>query len=500
MSFLTILKYANNSLDYIDVNGTGNGNVTVQIDTGSPAFAFGVGNVVPDNEVLPLSPLPQGSEMSLYNIDMTSINQQSYGSGGFSSRMANGEVKVAHDEYTNITFGAIFEYAPPFPMGGPYNDIGILGLCWNAQEFDSPSPYCINNDAIIYTDLGPTCNNTDDIVENIPLLYQLKANGVVQKLAIELIFEGNTSSMNRYGQFSMGGDISYDSNSPNVLDQKTVPLNKLYSSIYAHYYLISVPSMKVGNMVLPFGEYELEGNNFIVEGNNTLYYGGWTVDTGTTYSLFPEAIYLNATAAIWEQYTGSMSYSSWLDLVSINSGGGAAGGDGCTTNANWCAPMDEIPCVNLSEEELQGLPDITMDLQNGTWVFPAENYMWPIREDTTTSPGTKCYQLGFGQSDYGLIGNLQMQGHQLYFDLENKVLTIGVLNSSSPSPSPSIPPPTPSQQHAISSADIIGIAFAVVIGVCILYGIVQRCLFSRKTRLPSKVDNKKELEQSLLQV
>jgi hypothetical protein len=145
--------------------------VVVQLDQGSSGFAFGTAGVHPTtNGVDPLSPLPVGNDASFQIIPNSQVNQ-SYGSGGFHAAMATGLLKVNND-VINVTFEAIETYDPPFPMGGSMNDIGIIGLCWQANQ--QPPPYCINGAEISTNQYGMTCNPSSDAVTNIPFLQQLK--------------------------------------------------------------------------------------------------------------------------------------------------------------------------------------------------------------------------------------------------------------------------------------------------------------------------------------
>ena len=416
---------ASNSLGFFDMRSSYTESVqsiAVSLDLGSSGFAVGKSSVYPtDNGVEPVYPLPAGADISSVVLD--SRLNMSYGSGGFNAQMSFSLIAVNGEEI-NITLGAIISYDPPFPMGGNTNDIGILGLCWATDL--QPPPYCINGAVPIQTPQGRSCDPPSDSKENLPLLDQLVDANVLDKKSLELIFEGSTQEMNRNGSLSYGGGPTYNGTAIDLIPIYNQP------DAYQGYYIIRVPEIYVGSYKLPYTEIELQGNSTFPIYGVEEWFGGWIVDSGYTYTVYPYEVYMNITAQIWEQYDGSMQKSKWDTLVDI----GKTSMIDCTVGPDWCASLEEVPCVSLSQDEIVGLPTVTMYIGEDSqvaWNFYATNYMYPLYEETADS---KCYQLAIAYSPSGIIGNLQMSGYQVFLDQDTKIaqiVEIPISNSNSTS-------------------------------------------------------------------
>ena len=288
---------ASNSLATLKVKSSSSGEVksiTVSLDLGSSGFAAGTENVYPGHSsVKPVLPLPQGPQ-NAYKIVPNSIVEMSYGSGNFSAYMATTLLNV-DGLYSNVTLGAMYLYYPPFPMGGPKNDVGILGLSWEA--YLQPPPYCINGAIPDKTAYGKSCYPEDDAIVNSPLLNQLDSIGLIERKTIEMLFLGSTQSipMNRYGTLTYGKDQP-------TYNCTGIDLQKIYGQAYQSYYLIRVPSINVGSVTLPFSEVDLQGNSKLSVNGVDEWIGGWIVDSGWNYDVLPTAVYDSLTSTIWSQY------------------------------------------------------------------------------------------------------------------------------------------------------------------------------------------------------
>ena len=385
--------------------GNESGSVLVSLDLGSNFFAVAIeGLTLIPNGYTPLHPLPQGTTIP-FNIDDTSIVNASYGSGGFQARLATGRLLLNSSTSTVINFGAMINYEAPFPIGGPKNVIGILGL-----NYPYGPPYCVNSSVPVITPYGRNCAPSEDAVVNMPLLQQLNANGLVSDLTVTMRFEGSTPMMNRYGTLTLGS--SYNTSFP------TVPLEPIYGIEYTQYYITRIPALLVNGQPLNMTEVQLQGGTYL-SGCCENWFGGWIIDSGWLYTVLPYYVYLNTTAAMWASYQsagGTMSSLQWNQLVTL----GLTSGNNCSIGADYCTnSLENVPCVILTINELNNLPMISLQLYNSSngetiyWNYPSVNYMYQIT--------TGCYQLGLTVGDGAIIGNLQMQGHVVFVDQTNNI-------------------------------------------------------------------------------
>ena len=425
--------------------------VAVSLDLGSSAFTVGTSSVHPTYiaGIEPVYPLPTGADIS--STVPNSKMVMSYGSGGYVAQMGFSLITVNDQEF-NITLGAMDSYDPPFPMGGNRNDVGILGLTWAADL--EPAPFCVNGAEPVATPLGRSCNPSSDSRTNLPLLNQLFNAKVVDKKTVEMLFEGSTQEMTRHGSLSYGGGPTYSGTA--------IELTPIYNLAYRGNYIIRVPEIYVGTYKLPYTERELQGNQTYERYG---WFGGWIVDSGYTYTVYPYNVYMNITAQIWEQYTGNMPRNKWENLVEI----GKTSQSNCTHGPQFCAQLDKIPCVSLSPEEMDGLPTVTMYIggdSQTTWKFSATNYMYPLYTESTG--GTNCYQLALAVNDGGIIGNLQMSGYQVFFDQDTKTAQIVEL------PLPSGTNTNTSDNHDLVIGVTVGclVALAAIIFAMYRYGLL----------------------------
>jgi hypothetical protein len=265
-----------------------------------------------------------------------------------------------------------------------------------------------------------------------------------------MLFLGNTQDMTRNGVLNLGYPPTYNAVS--------VKLQPIYgqANAYQSYYIVRIPSIYVGLYKLPFTERELQGNSTMDINGQSYWFGGWTVDTGTTYTILPHWVYLNTTSIIWSQYTsagGTMTDIKWEELVAI----GREADTNCLVGANYCTSLDDIPCVTLDVTDLVGLPTLYFNMENDVvWKFTSENYMYPITSG--------CYQLGIAESNYGLIGNLQMQDYQIYLDQDEKLAVITMIPSDNNDDSNS---------NILNIDDIVGIVLSVLVFLGVSYKVVM---------------------------
>lgn len=413
--------------------GAGAGYVTVSLDLGSAFFSVATNGIYPVSDgYSPIYPLPNGTSVPFVVVPDSTVNA-SYGSGGFTASMATALINV-NGALINITLGAMERYYPSFPLGGYLNNIGIWGL-----TYPPPPPYCVNGASVVETSSGKGCFPSNDTVTSVPLLQQLNSSGAINRCSVKMVFEGNTRDMNRYGTLTLGAN-------PKV-NGKSVPLEPIYGLSYQHsYYIIRVPKMYVGDYQLPMSERTLQGNTLLEMYGESYWFGGWIVDSGWMYTTLPQDVYNSTTAQMWEQYVladGTMTFSSWENLTNI----GQVSGTDCLVGADYCAPLESIPCVPLSSTMLRGLPTLTMQLSNGsTWEYPPENYMYPITSG--------CYQLGLTVNGQSIIGNLQMQGHSIFLDQETNIAQIKRISGGSSS-----------SNSTLSAGAIGGICAAIIVFV-----------------------------------
>jgi len=479
---------SSNSLAYFDMRSSpteGRQSVAVSLDLGSSAFSVGTSSVHPTSiGVEPVYPLPTGADIS--STVPNSKVVMTYGSGGYVAQMGFSLITVNDQEF-NITLGAMDSYDPPFPMGGNRNDVGILGLTWAADL--KPAPFCVNGSEPVVTDRGRSCNPSSDSRTNLPLLNQLFKAQVVDKKTVEMLFEGSTQEMNRYGSLSYGGGPTYSGTA--------IELIPIYNLVYEGNYIIRVPEIYVGTYMLPYTERELQGNStYSIPGVGVEWFGGWIVDSGFTYTLYPYNVYMNITAQIWEQYTGNMPRNKWENLVEI----GKTSQSNCTHGPQFCAALDKIPCVSLLPEEIDGLPTVIMYIGGDsqvTWKFSATNYMYPLYNESTG--GTNCYQLALaiGANNQGIIGNLQMSGYQVFLDQDTKTARIVEL----PPPSGTNTKTDTSDNHKLLIGVTIGcfVAFAAVIFAMFRYGLLgqrRKSDITGDTTRISKDENSGHTQQS----
>jgi hypothetical protein len=153
-----------------------------------------------------------------------------------------------------------------------------------------------------------------------------------------------------------------------------------------------------------------------------------------------------------------MTSSQWTQLVNI----GLVSGNNCSIGADYCVTsLEDVPCVQLTSQELQQLPTIALQLYNSSngetlyWNYPATNYMYQI------TPG--CYQLGLTIGDGAIIGNLQMQGHVVFLDQANHIAQFYAIDNTG-----NIEINGNNNSSTLSRAHVVGLSFGLVALVWVL--------------------------------
>ncbi|KAK6925229.1 Xylanase inhibitor, C-terminal [Dillenia turbinata] len=185
--------------------------------------------------------------------------------------------------------------------------------------------------------------------------------------------------------------VNHDSRSWSTLDFNSSmgansvrgPLIKNKNPILDTLYYVGMSGMSVGGkpVSIPTSVFQIDDSGR----------GGIIVDTGTTISRLPASAYKSLRDA-FAKHT--------KDLPS----------------ATGPSPLDT--CYNLTSFKSVKFPTVSFDFSNGKSVsLPLTNYLLPV-----DSEGTFCFAFAPMKGILSIIGDVQMQGARLSFDLKNSVI------------------------------------------------------------------------------
>lgn len=280
----------------VELPFVGGGAARVTLDTGSPTLGIavpGCETVDPAQSVQPLVVPPVLVHTTVPN----STIQMHYGSGGWDGAMASGALAIPGTlASTPVVFGAILSVEPGgFPVGGPSNIAGILGLTWPNPEGArsrpySTQPYCLNGSRPSFAGGQLNCNPASDAVPNLPLLQQLLEHGVVGRSTLHLSYEGNVVDRTRHGTLTLGA-----SPPTGAAAAALVPLVKYLGLAFAGFYVVAVDELTVDRTGRKFGEAALSDGSMV---------GGFIVDTGEFGLQLPQPVLTAVLQALRDGYRG----------------------------------------------------------------------------------------------------------------------------------------------------------------------------------------------------
>ena len=384
------------------------------LDTGSGATAVAVAGCRTDDPDQSLPPVVSGMTAGLSEVPESTISSV-YASGGWQGMMAKG-LLIGNSRSTPLTLATMRDILPGgFPVGGPQNLQGILGLYFpniGGAAGGAIPPYCVNGSKPATGPQGRTCVPAAGMVSNVPFVQQLVSSGVVAQPTIGISFEGTTADGDRYGNFTVGEAAPTEA--------QLLPLQKVYGLAYQSWYIIRVPSIRVGGETLPFSERELYGNKSLDIQGETHYFGGFFIDTGTCFLTLPQPVLNHTLALIARQYKeagGTMADAKLANLLA----------SGNTTELGAQPPYFGLgvhgrPCVSLNADEIRGLPSVSLTVAGNDGDETTELKYTPSMYLYPAFAG--CFQLGFQPGEQGIIGSLNLQWRVLFVDQAAKVFAL----------------------------------------------------------------------------
>ena len=451
------------------------GSARVTWDTASAIVAVAAAGCAYVDEAQSVLPVMAAPFAALSNVPR-SQSEAHFGSGGYTGSMATADLSVTLTTDSNassvvavpLQVAAIqLVEAGGFPVGGPANLQGIVGLSWPnpvGLGVMTLPPFCTNGSTPSLTPQGSrTCSPASGVVPGVPLLQQLAVATPLVRSTVTFRFDGSTATGTRHGAVTLGAGAPTE---PDVVPSYAIlALQKAWGIAYLDNYVVQVPSLAVGGTTLNFDANALAGGT-VIRGHH---YGGWVVDSGTCFMSMPEAV-LNATLAeLGRQYIAAGGTMDATKVEALLETGRNFDGDARQPPYIGSVLNTSPPCVVVTAEEAHGLPTIAIALGaapgNQTLLYTPDMYLYPV---PSTQP--RCVQLGLSANDQGVIGSLNMQGHTVFFDQDNKQIAFALNAQKATAPAS-----TQRDLHATVAIGLgLGLGLGLPIAAAVAYTVVWR--------------------------
>ncbi|KAF7094377.1 hypothetical protein CFC21_096689 [Triticum aestivum] len=153
------------------------------------------------------------------------------------------------------------------------------------------------------------------------------------------------------------------------------------------FYYLSLKGVTIGKTRLPFNESAFALND---DGS-----GGTIMDSGTSITIFPRAVFRSLREAFVSQVP--------LPI------------------ANDSTDADSMPCFDVApKKKVPTVPKLVLHLEGADWDLPRENYVLDLDDDGDGTGGGLCVVVhSAGESDWAIIGNFQQQNMYIVYDLDS---------------------------------------------------------------------------------
>jgi len=359
-------------------------------DDGTCAFkvSYGDSSFISGNLVYDVIGLPVS-----YN-----VNNGPKGSGP----TVNGVTQTLFSD-TPVTFGAITDQSGGFQVHGVD---GIMGLAFGGDQLS-----CVPNCASLVM---------DSIVQryNIPNVFSIALQPIQ-----------NNSIYN-----AVGGSLTIGGIDTAFLGGSTVYYTDVISTPY---YKVLLGDISVGSTYL---------------GARASDFGSVIVDSGTTYTLLPPAVF-NMLKNVMQTQNCHLTYVGGPTSIFTNS-----------------------TCVNSTKIDLSQFPDFTFHLSGVKIIMKPRQYLLEL---DTSKGSVNCLSVISGVSGKTVLGDSFMMGYYIVFDRDNK--RVGFANDELVSAGPIITEPI-SKVALIAGAAGGGAAFALIIIAVVVVVLLRRRSIHRERK------------------